>query len=81
LKESIELQSDIINMSLAHYKLGYVPENVECSVVYDKGMATYYDCKNGEKVDERPIDEKEQLQLSNRLIDAEDIIRESSAVE
>jgi uncharacterized protein YdcH (DUF465 family) len=81
LKEAQERERDNISQALANYKCGFIMENYECSVVYDKGMATYYDIKNGEKVDERPLTESEQLGLTENRIDAEKIIREASAVE
>jgi hypothetical protein len=78
IKEIIEQQSDIIEMSLANYRAGSLPENVECSITYLDGKAKFVDIKTGEVVDEHEITEAEQLMLSENRVDAEDIIRQAS---
>ena len=78
LKASQETEKDNISQALANYKAGFCPVNVECSVVYDGGMARYYDVVSGELIDEHPITEEEQLRLNENRIDAEKIIRQAS---
>jgi signal transduction histidine kinase len=81
LKDPQEVERNNIAQVLANYKAGFILENIECSVVYDKGIASFYSVDNGEKVDERPISEQEQLSLSENRIDAEKIIRQANEEE
>jgi len=81
LKDAIKRENDNVAQALATKKAGFIPQNIECTVVYMDKVAVYYDVKTGEKVDERPINESEQLALSENRVDAEKIIRESSKEE
>lgn len=81
LKDSIESEKDSVAQALANKKAGFTPVNVECFVVYNGNTATYTSIETGEIVRERVLSADEQLQLSENRIDAEKIIRESSAKE
>jgi hypothetical protein len=71
-------QDAIIDSACQNYRQGYLPENVDCVVKYNGNIATFYDVKTGEKVDERPLSDEEQLRLARNRVDAEDIIKEFS---
>ena len=75
IKTYVETQQDIIDMNLTNYRLGYVPENVECVIRYEKGMTKYFAVATGEMVEEHPTTEEEQLRLTENRIDAESVIR------
>jgi hypothetical protein len=81
LKDAIKREHDNVAQALATKKAGFIPQNVEVTVVYGTNTVNYYDAKTGEKVDERPITEAEQLQLSEHRTDAEKIIRDSEKEE
>ena len=73
-----EEQEKIIDTCFTQFKSGYKIETIECQVTYQDKIATYTNVKTGEIVEEKPIDENEQLALNNGRIDAENIIREAS---
>lgn len=83
VKNKIEEQNDIIDECLHTHELGYIPQNIECTVKYHDGLATFFNADTGEIEDERPLTESEQLALTNNqtVIDAEDFIRNASKME
>ena len=79
IKTYVETQQDIIDMNLTNYRLGYVPENIEVVVRYEKGMTKYFAVETGELVEEHPTTEDEQLRMSGNIVDAESVIRDSDS--
>ena len=48
---------------------------VQCVVKYEDGKAKYYRKDTGEFIDERPMNDREQMSLAGGFVDAEQIIR------
>lgn len=80
IKEYIATKHEEISSLCSKYRLGYESTWTECSVVYEKGEAIFTDA-NGEIVEQRPMTEAEQLQLTENRVDAEDVIRAASKAE
>jgi hypothetical protein len=82
-KDLIDQQNAIAREALNSYRKGYFVKEVKATVAYDKNVATFYDVDTGEKVDERPMTEAEQLSLtSNRTVmDADEFVRRANAKE
>lgn len=59
-------------------RTGYEKIPVQCIVKYDDGKAKYYRKDTGEFVDERPMNDREQMNLAGGFTDAEQIIRDDS---
>lgn len=78
IKEDIEEQQGLIDMSIGSYRMGYIPENVECIVKYTDGKTQYVSVLSGEIIEEHETTEEEQLKLTEQRVDAEDIIRADS---
>lgn len=81
LKEANEKESEKVASIIAIYDKGYESKMVECVAKYEKGEATFTDVHTGEVVEQRAITEEEQLRLSGKSIDAEQIIRQASKEE
>jgi hypothetical protein len=77
VKDKCETQDDIISTCIATWRKGYTSKVIECSATYILGEATFTD-KDGVIVEQRPMNESEQMMLSENRIDAEDIIRNSN---
>lgn len=78
VKDTCDTQDDIISKCVGIYRKGYNSKIVECEVRYSDGNATFTDIITGEIVEQRPMTETEQLRLTSKFIDAENIIREDS---
>ena len=74
-KEAIEELRLIIGRCCRLARDGFEEETHECEASYVDGVAKFTDIHSGEVVEERPMTEKEQLALSEHIIDAEQIIR------
>lgn len=81
IKEYIGTKHEEISSLCSKYRLGYESTWTECVATYNDGIATFTDEKTGEIVEQRPMTEAEQLQLSENRVDAEDIIRAASKAE
>lgn len=61
------------------FRQGYNEVQVDCFVTYyDDKMVRFTDKVTGEVVEEREMTEAEQLRLSGKMVDAEQVIREAS---
>ena len=56
-------------------RLGCEKIPVPCIIRYEDGKAKYYNKATGEFLDERPMNDREQMNLAGGFIDAEQIIR------
>lgn len=59
------------------FRRGYEEIRKECTVKYDGNRAMFYDKDTGELVEDRELTEAEQMRLSGKAVDAEDVIREA----
>lgn len=57
---------------------GYEMRKRECDLRYESGLAKYFDRATGEMLEERPLTPTEQLKLSGKWVDAEQVIRADS---
>ena len=78
VKDICDAQDDIISKCVELYRKGYNSKMVECEVKYSDGETTFFDVNSGEIVEQRPMTETEQLRLTSKFVDAENIIREDS---
>ena len=60
------------------FRQGYESVQAECFVTYDGTIVKFTDKTTGEVVEEREMTEAEQLRLSGKMVDAENVIREAS---
>jgi hypothetical protein len=60
------------------YRKGYEEVQKECFVKYDGDKAIFTDKETGEILEERELTEAEQMRLSGKIVDAEDVIRQAS---
>ena len=77
-KESIEQERLNISRCCQLARDGFENVTHECTVDYSEGMTKFTDIHSGEIVEEHKTTEEEQLRLSDKVVDAEDIIREDS---
>ncbi len=77
IKADILALSQIINNCAEEIKSGYKMTSVNCLVTYEGNMATFTDKASGEIVEKREMSEEEQLRLSSKWTDAENVIRQS----
>lgn len=80
-KERIIQQDDIIHRNAQILRDGFEMRPVECSVEYAYGRVKFTDVATGDIIEERDMTEDEQMRMSENRIDAEQIIRQSSAEE
>ncbi len=81
IKVDIAVQEGILHACAERLRSGYEMRPRECVVTYEKGTAVYADKNTGEIVESRPMTQEEQLRLSGKRIDAEQIIRQASEEE
>ncbi len=81
IKAEIATQEGILHNCAEKLRSGYEMRPRDCIVTYDKNIATYTDKETGEILESRPMTQDEQMRLSGKRIDAEQIIRESSKEE
>jgi len=79
LKADISAQVAIMHSCAEKLRSGFSELPKECDVAYAKGMVKYVDKDTGEILEERPMTEEEQLQLSEHREDAESAIRREAA--
>ncbi len=78
IKADMAVQESILHGCAEKLRSGYEMRPRECLVDYTtKGMVKYVDKETGEVLEERPITQDEQLRLSGKVTDAEDVIRQS----
>jgi hypothetical protein len=77
-KDSIEQERMNISRCCQLARDGFENVTYECTVDYANNITKFTDIHTGEIVEEHPTTEEEQLRLSGKVIDAEDIIREDS---
>ena len=78
VKESIGgFESDLRTAALK-LRNGFEEVKKECVVRYEDNVAKYYDKDNGILVEEHEMTEAEQMRLSGKMVDAEQIIRGAS---
>jgi hypothetical protein len=71
----LEAEVGVIENNLRN---GYEQVPVQCIVKYENNKAIYIQKSTGEFVEERPMTEREQLNLAGGFTDAEQIIRADS---
>lgn len=81
IKSAIAEQDDIVTACAVKIRMGYEMIPVECVVTYDKNIVTFVSKETGEIVEQREITEEEQMRLTSKWVDAEQVIRESSEEE
>ena len=81
LKEAVEQQQSIVASIVAVYDKGFEEKTVECYAKYENGEATFTDIKTGEIVEQRTMNDSEQMMLSTHAQDAEDFIRQANKEE
>ena len=81
-KKRLEGEMSAIQMELhdhaSMFRQGYESVQAECFVTYDGTIVKFTDKTTGEVVEEREMTEAEQLRLSGKMVDAENVIREAS---
>ncbi len=78
IKADIAVQEGILHSSAEKLRSGYEMRPKEVAIDYKtKGIVKYVDKDTGEVLEERPITEDEQLRLTGKRVDAEDIIRQA----
>ena len=75
-KENIEQERMNISRCCQLARDGFENVTHECTVKYEDGMTQFTDIHSGEMVEEHKTTDEEQLHLSGKVIDAEDIIKE-----
>ncbi len=78
IKADIASQEGILHSCAEKLRSGYEMRPKEVDLDYKtKGIVKYVDKETGEVLEERPLTEDEQLRLTGKRIDAEDIIRQA----
>lgn len=77
IKADIAAQEGILHSCAEKLRSGYEMRQKETRVEYSNGIVAYVDKTTGEILEQREMTEDEQLRLTGKRIDAEDIIRES----
>jgi hypothetical protein len=77
---SAEIAQHEANVGVLKNKLrtGYEKIPVSCVIKYEENKAKYYRKDTGEFLDERPMSDREQMNLAGGFTDAEQIIRADS---
>lgn len=78
IKDEIAGQESIVQDCAARIRQGYENVTKECLVKYDGNMVSYIDKNSGEVIEKHEITEEEQLRLTSKSIDAEQIIRQDN---
>ena len=81
IKAEIASHEAILHACAEKLRTGYEMRPKDVDISYEKGIVKYVDKETGEILEERPMTQDEQLRLSGKRIDAEDIIREASEEE
>lgn len=80
-RKQLEGEMSAIQLELRNharmFRQGYEEVKKDCLVKYDGTRAMFYDKDSGELVEDREMTEAEQLRLSGKAVDAEDVIREA----
>jgi len=77
-KESIETEREIISRCCQLARDGFENVTHECTVDYANNISKFTDIHTGEIVEEHSTTDEEQLHLSTKWKDAEEIIREDT---
>jgi len=79
-KAEIAEQDGIIHTCAEQIRSGYRMVMKECSLRYieSNGTVEVVDIESGEVIETRPITKDEQLRLTGKVVDAEDIIRDDN---
>jgi hypothetical protein len=80
-KDLIESERMNISRCCQLARDGFEEVTHECTVDYANNITKFTDIHTGEIVEEHSTTEEEQLRLSGKVVDAEDIIREDTANE
>jgi hypothetical protein len=80
-KESIEQERMTISRCCQLARDGFENVTHECTVDYSDGMTKFTDIHTGEMVEEHKTTEEEQLRLSGKWVDANEIIKQDTAKE
>ena len=75
-KEAIEVELTTISQCCQLARDGFENVTHECTVKYEDGMTKFTDIHTGEMVEEHKTTDEEQLHLSSKWQDAEEIIRQ-----
>ena len=75
-KESIEQERMNISRCCQLARDGFENVTHECTVKYVDGMTQFTDIHSGEMVEEHKTTDEEQLHLTDKWVDAEEIIRQ-----
>jgi hypothetical protein len=75
-KENIEQERMNISRCCQLARDGFENVTHECTVKYEDGMTKFTDIHSGEMVEEHKTTDEEQLHLSSKWQDAEEIIRQ-----
>ncbi len=75
IKADISAQEAIMHSCGEKLRSGFAEVPKQCDVSYVKGIVKYIDKDTGEILEERPMTEAEQLELSDHREDAENLIR------
>ena len=78
IKDAIAGYDSDLRLAASKLRDGFEEVQKECVVKYEDNIAKFYDKDSGDLVDERELTEAEQMRLSGRMVDAEDVIREAS---
>lgn len=72
-----EIAQHEANIGVLKNKLrqGYDKIPVPCVIKYEDGKAKYYNKQTGEFLDERPMNDREQMNFAGGFVDAEQVIR------
>lgn len=81
IKAEIATHEGVLHTCAEKLRSGYEMRPKDVDLEYEKGIVKYVDKETGEIIEERPMTQEEQLRLSGKRIDAEDIIREASEEE
>ena len=81
IKAEITTQEGILHSCAERLRSGYEMRPKEADLKYESGIVKYVDKETGEIIQERPMTKDEQLKLTGKVTDAEDIIRQASEEE
>jgi len=76
IKADIAIQEGILHSSSEKLRSGYEMRQREAQVLYKDGIAKFLDKETGEVLEERPLTEDEQLRLTGKRVDAEELVRQ-----
>jgi uncharacterized FlaG/YvyC family protein len=75
IKATIQALEQVINNCAEQIKKGYEMTSVDCFVSYNEKIATFTNKITGEIIETREMTEEEQLRLSGKWVDADQLIR------